>query len=458
MKKRLNTFAGFILAAILLLMCGINALAEEDLNLDFDSGTEMPENGIPLVVIRVDERDLYQTDKGNWYGTIADMNASPDHSVRCKGSLEILVPDGFHSEYGGTVPQGSIELDYIRGRGNSTWKAHEKKPYRIQMKEGLDIFGMGESKEWALLANAVDRTMIKNRLTYWLGSNLGLSYSPQMVPVDVVMIGSRIGRVNLGSYYICETVSFEPSRIAIEKPGKNVISEEGDPNITGGYLLSVYNPIQDYEEPEGSVFSLHNGVKLIHEEPSFSGELTEGQRAQRAYIRSYLRTIDDLIMKSESIDEETHQALSSLLDLKSAADYWLIQEFSRNTDAYNTSSTYMYKKQNGQLYFGPLWDFDVAWGITEIPYSYSATTTGFNNTKSDWIDHLRAKDPRFMEILIEEWGEMRPLIEELICDGGILDQYKSELAASWQDDYALWSGIESYEIDDYHQAIRNLKS
>ena len=79
-----------------------------------------PKNGIPLVVVRVDEQELHQ-DGDNWYGSIDDMNSSKDHSVRCKGTVEIIVPDGYQSEFGGNAPSGALKLDYIRGRGNSTW-------------------------------------------------------------------------------------------------------------------------------------------------------------------------------------------------------------------------------------------------------------------------------------------------------------------------------------------------
>ena len=75
-----------------------------------------PQNGIPLVIIRVAEQEL-QEEGGDRYGTIADMNGDPDHNTRCHGTVEILLPDGYASEYGGTVPAGEIELKYIRGRG-----------------------------------------------------------------------------------------------------------------------------------------------------------------------------------------------------------------------------------------------------------------------------------------------------------------------------------------------------
>ncbi|MBQ1395360.1 MAG: hypothetical protein IIY86_04235 [Lachnospiraceae bacterium] len=82
----------------------------------------VPKNGIPLVIIRVDEPDEKYPEDGDWYGTIADMNNDKDHQIRCKGTVEFVVPDGFVNEFGGDVPEGELTLSYIRGRGNSTWR------------------------------------------------------------------------------------------------------------------------------------------------------------------------------------------------------------------------------------------------------------------------------------------------------------------------------------------------
>ena len=46
----------------------------------------------------------------------------------------------------------------IRGRGNSTW-SQPKKPYRLKLDKKADVFGMGKSKHWVLLANSPDDSL-----------------------------------------------------------------------------------------------------------------------------------------------------------------------------------------------------------------------------------------------------------------------------------------------------------
>ncbi len=421
-----------------------------------------PQNGIPLVIVHVDEA-------AQGFGTIQEMNGSADHSIKCTGTVEIKVPDGWESPYGkGDMPAGEIKLDYIRGRGNSTWGA-SKKPYKIVLEEKADLFGMGAADDWALMANAGDGTLILNRITSWLGEQTGMPYTPQMVPVDLVMEGAS-GSKYLGSYCLSETVKVGKSRVDIDKLQTNVESTTEEENITGGYLLSLYTDEQNSDEPDSTVFSTKYGVNFINKTPSYDdtkGALTLGQELQRTYIRKTIQEIEDLIMEPEHIDQEAHDRIDQKMDLQSTADYWWIQEFSRNGDAYGTSSTYLYKERGGKVYWGPLWDFDIAWGtVMEDAPEEPVMVQGFSNTSMPWIDALRKKDPAYREILKQRWAVFDAKLEELVRDGGLIDQYGKELSLSQKQDYHQWTdgrdpdapGYAFYQgAEDYQGKLEGLK-
>lgn len=62
------------------------------------------------------------------------MNQSNDHSYRCTGSLDILVPEGYSGLFEGRYPQVNVtglKIKYIRGRGQGTW-GMDKNPYKIK--------------------------------------------------------------------------------------------------------------------------------------------------------------------------------------------------------------------------------------------------------------------------------------------------------------------------------------
>ena len=403
-------------------------------------------NGIPMLTVFVDESDgalsaARAGDPDHEYGTFADLCNSAEHSVRGIGAVSIMVPEGYAGEYGcSTAPEGALDLVYIRGRGNDSWDVGENAPrkraFKIKLQDKQDLFGMGVSKEWALMANSDDDTLLKNRITSWLGEQVGLPYTPRMVPADVTLVrykdGSELERTYLGSYYLSELVDVGEGSVDIDKLGADVTA---DGDITGGYLLSYYTERQNSDEPESNVFALDSGMQLFTRSPEFESEdLTEGRASQRSYIRDYMAQLDELLTGADAIDDDRHEAIADLMDLRSAADYWWIQELSRNGDGFETSSTYLYKPRDGKLCWGPLWDFDMAWLVASDPTGFPF---GFTSS-TPWIDALRGNDPRFVELLKQRWQDpvdgLEAKLVELTRPGGTLDAYRDEMRASWEKD------------------------
>ena len=109
--------------------CGMSMTAfADDATQILSAENLQPNNGIPLVIVRVNEDQTNSIDK---------MNDSFDHSVRCEsGSEEIILPEGYSAPDGlkVEVPAEKMTLKYVRGRGNSTW-ARNKKPYKVEQAE-----------------------------------------------------------------------------------------------------------------------------------------------------------------------------------------------------------------------------------------------------------------------------------------------------------------------------------
>lgn len=363
----------------------------------------LPDNGLPVVNITIDE-------SAEGYGTIKEMNDSPDHSVKCTGTIKITVPDGFTGDYSDTALSDTavLKLDYIRGRGNTTWM-HDKKPYTFKLEKKADLLGMGKNKHWVLLANYMDVTLLRNRIVSYIGSELGLRFTPKMLPVDVVMNGEY-----LGSYYLSEQVRLGDNRVDIDELTNE---DNSEPEITGGYLIGM-KPYGD--EPELNRFYTDRGVGFLFDTPEFETENPSdevGTPAQRTYITDYLQKVEDAIYNGDP---------GKYMDLQSAADYWWVQTFSYNYDAYFTPSTYLYKPRNDKLYWGPLWDFDLSLGKT------ITQTEGFGVRETPWFDYLRENDDNFRQLLIDRWAVLDDIITDIVRDGGVLDRYMNEIKNSWE--------------------------
>ncbi len=384
-----------------------------------DSLSFLDDNNIPVVYITIDE-------SAEGFGTIQEMNSSIDHSAKCTGTVRIDVPDGYTGDYSDEVLEDTdeLQLEYMRGRGNVTWTA-DKKPYKIKLDKKAELLGMGKNKHWALLANRFDRSMIRNRVVSYIGEQMGFEYTPKMLPVDLVINGEYSG-----SYYLAETVRIAKSRVDIDELAPE---DNSEPDINGGYLLALKPFFWTKPVPTENTFTTDHFVDFWFEEPEFYSEDGDeiGTPEQKNYISSYINKTEKAIMDEDFTDSDG-TPYSDLMDVQSAVDFWWVQEFMLNEDAFDSSSNYLYKKRDGKLYWGPLWDFDFTMGVLDD------TTTGFNQSTFLWLDRLRTSEPGYQQLLRERWDVLNDIITDVVKDGGVLDTYAEEIAASAQDDYNRW--------------------
>jgi len=399
---------------------------------------EFVKNDLPVVNLNLDESK----------GLIDAMNNDPEHLTECYGNMTLQIPDGYKSEYSDkTFTTATYELEYIRGRGNSTWSV-AKKPYKMKFKSKADLFGMGKSKHWVLLANYYDISMLRNKLTYALGTGLGMEFTPQCVFVNLVMNGKY-----LGSYYLCEQIRVGSSVVDIDDLEKDDATKAATdlPTISGGYLLGM----SPYGDEEGLSFSTSRGNSYEIESPSFEGYTN---KAQFNYISNYVQKTEDAIYGTNFKDSKG-VSYSDYMDVNSAIDYYWMQEVSMNGDGFLSTSTYLYKKRDGKLYWGPLWDFDyVAWGATEFSGN---NVSGFTQNQKTWFAQLLQDDEFYNKVKLR-WPAIKAELLDSCKDGGKIDKYAEQLDVSQKYNYDVWSMYDNYGEDmgkvSYDSEVVRLKS
>ena len=340
----------------------------------------------------------------------------------------------------------------IRGRGNTTWY-WPKKPYLIKLEEKQSLFGMPKHKRWILLANFMDRTLMRNLVSMKVASMMSnLAWTPGCVPVELVLNGRH-----MGSYLLIEQVRVDKKRVAVTEmtPQDNV----GDA-VTGGYLLELdfhYDNEVQWIDPHGHNNQWGNGIPFGVKYPD-PEDLTP---QQRTYIQGYISEAANTLYGNDFKDPA--KGYAKYIDVDSFIDYWITFEVMGNHELGNPGSVYMHKDRNGKLVAGPCWDFD--WGVLSYNTSPHART-GLVNGNAIWYARLR-QDPAFNAKLKARFDELLPKLETIPA---YIDECEKLLTESARLNFAMWnpaddrsqSGdgkiINGDEEMTFHDAVARLKS
>lgn len=296
------------------------------------------------------------------------------------------------------------EIEYITGRGNSTWD-FEKKPYTLKLKEKTSLYGMEPGKKWVLLANAYEGTKIMYKMMLDLAEYMGLEHTPEAEWVDLYMNGEY-----KGNYLLC----------------KAVYVGEGSVDISGA-LVEKDSP--DYYLMEENGFLLNDNLTFsIKDTKDITEEEVSGLAAYFSYIDGLLRAGNKEYLK--------------YLDINSAISRFLIDEISYNSDA-NITSCFFYKEKNSNLLMsGPVWDFDGAFGESNGRWAnYKASVLEIYDSYRgdvylDWTDLLYKNDAEYVQKVIEKYKSIEPYLQHLLEKG--IDEYAAYVKESVQMDMIRW--------------------
>ncbi len=356
----------------------------------------------------------------------------------------------------GTTPKASM-----KGRGNYSW-TFAKKSFTLKLKDGLNLCGMGKSKKWALVANHYDKSLLRNTVAGHVGQALTrLAWTPASKPVDFFVNGSY-----RGSYILIERITVDDQRVNIpelKSPGQeNNPSHPNNvaPNVTGGYILEW-----DYRKgADKNVTAGSRGIVGI-KEPENEGNDEGISQQQVNYINSYLDQTDSALFGSGFKDNSN--GWKKYIDQASAVDYYIGMELMKPVDGNMWASVYMYKQRNGKLFFGPLWDFDLAMGSANragnvvSPSSwYLRNPLGVSAMQSSktWFNRL-IEDPDFRSAVRARWKQVYPNLSQ----SSFIDGQKSLIQKSADENFKKWSvkeHLSQYQVvkGSFNAEVSYLKS
>ena len=332
----------------------------------------------------------------------------------------------------------------IRLRGNSTFRM-DKKPYRIKLESKTRILNLpAQERSWVLLANYADKTLIRNALAFKIGDFLGFDFTPSVRFVDVVINGTY-----MGNYMLTDQMNVGKNRININEQNANDTTE---PNITGGYLLEQAGDPSD----EPVWFHTSKGLKLVVKSPD--SDIINQQQIN--YIKNYIDRFETRLF-SYGFNDPVN-GYRAMVDTVSIVNWYIACELTGNPDSF--WSVYMYKKRSDdKLYFGPLWDYDIAFNNDmRLGDAVNSLMREVAWDPKAWINQLWL-DEWFRKAVWERWQQLIAdnLLEELIT---YIDETGQLINESQQLNFNKWNilstrvYLETFIFNTYQEGIDYLKS
>lgn len=401
---------------------------------------------LPCMFLSVDAKQLKAVDK------------SKNNEIT-EGGVIYVEPDGTVSYHG--------ELTSLHGRGNSTF-AYKKKPYQLKLPQKVSLSGMNKGKTWLLLANYLDLSLLRNKITLDLCREIGIPYA-----VDSRMVDVYINGLYNGLYLMTEKIQINKQRVNITDleeitrevndkaldsyPTFNEKTKElpifrgyeipVDPeDVTGGYILEMEKSYRLRDNIDNG-FKTNKGLSITVKEP------TCASRAQMRYIGSLFNDFHEAVWAKDGVSPVTGTYYADYIDLPSFARKFLVEEFSKNYDA-QASSQFFFKDSDavdGRIYAGPCWDYDLSYGNIRTGNFYNGSlptgayvTAAASKANLYWL--LSRHDDFMAEVAAAYHDDLAPAIRILLGetepsgDSSLqsIDAYVAAMDASARMNFVRW--------------------
>jgi len=266
----------------------------------------------------------------------------------------------------------------LRGRGNSTWWIGvDKRPLRIRFETPQPMFGSDyPHRDWILLANAFDNSMLRTHFAFYLAELLG---NTGFVPTSQ-FVHLYVNEVYIGVYQFTDERDIGP--------GRGEVVTNPDPTVSE-FWLEMDERTQDYFQVNGLWYDIRfpSGNALTDEHIAYANDFIE--RVSLA-IRSH-----------------DWAAVTALVDIPSMVSYYILLELTKDADVAFSSMFMQIRGQgeNRRLYQGPVWDFDMGFGNARSDYFFGDNPEGIWAAGQHYWFRELVQIPEFRALVFERWNE-----------------------------------------------------
>ena len=334
-------------------------------------------------------------------------------------SKEVYVGATITIDGAGVFPSMKTTPVQIKGRGNSSWvnSASAKNPYRLKFDEKVKPFGMTKGKSWVLLANTLKGSMMANAIGMKAACIVRTAGANHIIPVELYINGKY-----RGNYNFTEKVGFSNNSIDLEDESMATLLE----------LDTYYDETYKFKS---SPYNLPVNIK----EPDFSENTTSLTMDD---IRAHFNQWVQLLQSGEEI--------APMTDIEYLARYLAVTDLICNCELVHPKSVFLYNediKNGGKYVFGPVWDFDWAFGYEQsaLYFQRSQQLDLFNSVHMEarqFVKDLRYVSQQLDRAYYKVWTLlMRDGLEELL---DFSQDYYDYARPSLEHNYQQWHDGNNY--------------
>lgn len=307
----------------------------------------------------------------------------------------------------------SGNLRSVRGRGNSTWAIHDKKPYSLKLMDQADLLGMGAAKDWILLADALDSSALRNKIVLDFAAKAALPYTPECRWTELYLNGDYAGL-----YLLCERIEVNSQRVDLTPDGS---------------LVCMDRDIRVEEDMDPYLVTDHRQYLQVRES------------ADLGALKKLFQSMENAVLSEDGTDPETGRSWQELIDLESWVRKYLIEEIFDSYDA-NFQSQYFFcreTKPDSRIYAGPVWDFDSSmgnpsvWALNSPRGLFAWRPQAMVGYDTPWFNSLYQKQ-EFQDRLKAEYASVfLPLLETLLKEQ--IYGYAQQLSMAFERNRIRWN-------------------
>ncbi|WP_235298237.1 CotH kinase family protein [Portibacter marinus] len=298
---------------------------------------QFTQSELPIVIVETENRTMIVNEP--------KIPATVKIIYNGEGMINSLNDENFHFE-------SNIGIE-IRGESSQSFP---RKSYLMETWNELgedqdkSFLNFPSEEDFILYAPYSDKTLMNNVLAMDVARDMG-RYASRTRYVELVLNGQYEG-----VYVIMEKIKRDKNRVDISRLEANDI--EDDP-LTGGYIFRIDKGGHD---GWSSKYDAYNSSKNIFYQYYYPSAF-DIQLEQELYIRSFMDGFEDAIASRDG-ENELGIHYSEYINLRSFFDNFILNELSKNVDAYRLSS-YFHKDRNskdGRLVASPVWDYNLSFG------------------------------------------------------------------------------------------------